>query len=415
MKTSHVVALAVTAVTLIAVVWFAEHRKTAIPLRAGPEQGRVLYWYDPMKPDVHFERPGKSPYMDMQLLPKYASEGSRSGTQEISIDPRMVQNLGIRIAPVERGAIAPQVRTTGLIVANEKAIEVVQARAAGWVERLKVRAVGEAVTKGDVLAEIYAPDLLAAEHELIVAARAATETADGGALLQAARTRLSLLGLTETQIAQIRKTGEVQRRVAFYSPVDGVITELGTREGAQVSPGMSLFTVADLSKVWLTAQITEAQANWIAPGQGVEVRVLSIPGQVFAGAVDYVYPELTADTRTLKARIVLDNPRLTLKPGMYADVTLRGGATREALLVPSESLIRTGTRSTIIVADGGGKFHPVEVVAGAEADGKVAILKGLREGDQVVASGQFLIDSEANLRGAFSQMSSPQTATGARP
>jgi len=409
-RTSHIAGLAV-AVALATAVWLFEYRKLAMPMTAAPDKGRVLYWYDPMKPEMHFGKAGKSPFMDMALVPKYADQGN-SRAQEISVDPRMVQNLGIRTAPVERGGIARQVRTAGVIAADEKTIQVVQARAAGWVEQLDARAVGETVRKGEVLAEIYSPELLAAERELVVAERAETETADGGAFLEAARTRLSLLGLSGAQISQIQKTGQAQRRVAFHSPADGVITELGVREGAQVSPGMNLFTVADLSKVWLTAQITEAQAGWIARGQSAEVRVLALPGQVFAGAIDYVYPDLTADTRTLKARIVLDNPRLELKPGMYADVTLGGVEAAPALVVPSESLIRTGTRSTIIVADGGGKFHPVEVVAGGEADGKVEILKGLHEGDRVVASGQFLIDSEANLRGAFSQMSAPQEAGG---
>lgn len=410
MKKSHIVALAITVVTLTAALWFFEHRKMAMPVSTSSEKGRVLYWYDPMKPDVHFNTPGRSPFMDMQLLPKYASEAS-NGRQEILVDPRMVQNLGIRTATVEYGGIARLVRTTGIIAANEKAIEVVQTRAAGWVERLNVRAAGEAVTRGEALAEIYSPDLLAAQHELLVLARAATES-DSNALLQAARGRLSLLGLTDAQVSQIQKTGRAQRQVAVYSPVNGVITELGVRQGAQVTPGMSLFTVADLSKVWLSAQVTEAQASWITRGQSAEVRVLALAGQVFTGTVDYVYPELTRDTRTLKARIVLDNPHLALKPGMYADVILQGGAQQEALLMPSESLIRTGTRSTVIVADGGGKFHPVEVVAGDQADGKVAILKGLQEGDDVVTSGQFLIDSEANLMGAFSQMSAPQGARG---
>ena len=415
MKTSHVVggvALVVAAVALG--LWFVERGSTPMPAPAGAENGRVLYWYDPMKPEVHFDKPGKSPFMDMQLRPKHAGEeGGESHL--ISIDPRMVQNLGIRTAPVFRGSISREVHTTGIVAVDENSIGVVQARAAGWVERLHIRAAGDPVRRGEVLAEIYSPDLLSAEHELIIAARAQNNPSGAPSLLEAARNRLSLLGLTDGQIAELGKTGRTQRRVAFYSPMNGIVTELGVREGAQVSPGMNLFTVADLSKVWITAEISEAQANWIVHGQAAEARLIAMPGHAFTGDVDYVYPDLMRETRTLRARIVLDNPRLELKPGMYADVTLRGGAAPETLLVPAEALIRTGTRSTIIVADGEGRFHPVEVVAGDEVDGKIAILKGLKEGDQVVTSGQFLIDSEANLRGAFSQMTAPQGATGAEP
>ena len=388
--------------------WLLAHRGASPDVNATAEgKGRVLYWYDPMRPEQHFDKPGKSPFMDMQLVPMTADEagGHQEGT--ISIDPRMVQNLGFRTAPVERGTLAQEARATGSVMANESRIEVVQSRAAGWVERLHVRKVGDPVRKGQLLAEVYSPDLLTAQQELLLALRSASEHPDAGSLVEASRYRLSFLGMSDTQIAQIQEYGHAQRRVAFYSPINGVVTQLGVREGARVSPGMNLFNLVDLSTVWVTAEITEAQAAWIANGQPAELRFPALPGRVFKGSVDYVYPELMAETRTLKARIVLDNPRLELKPEMYATVTVSGGAKREALLIPSEALIRTGTRSAVIIAGGEGHFRPADVTVGDEADGKVEIRSGLQENQQVVASGQFLIDSEANLRGALGRLMPP--------
>jgi len=390
--------------------WFSFWKEGGGETNAGRgEPKKALYWYDPMHPDQHFDKPGKSPFMDMQLVPMYAEEDGGKQESTITINPRMLQNLGIRTAAVERGTIAREVRTTGNVAIDENRIEVVQSRAAGWVEKLHVRAVNDPVRRGQLLAEVYSPDLLAAQQEFLLALQAAREHPDTDTLAQASRERLSFLGLSNGQIARIEKAGKAQRRVDFYSPIDGVIAELGVREGAQVSPGMSLFKVVDLSRVWVTAQITEAQAAWVARGQPAEAGVQALPGRIFRGRVDYVYPEMTAETRTLKARIVLDNPGLELKPGMYASVVIAGGEQREVLLVPSEALIKTGTRSVIIVAEGQGRFRPQEVTTGDEAGGRIEIRKGLQEGQQVVASGQFLIDSEANLRGALSRMApSPQ-------
>ena len=405
----YIVVVLVIATSVAVGVWLLRDRSGGMEMHSAAEgKQRILYWYDPMRPDQHFDKPGKSPFMDMQLVSMPADETGGNNKETISIDPRMAQNLGIRTAPVERGTIAQEVRTTGNVMVDEKRIEVVQSRAAGWVERLQMRSVGAPVSKGQLLAEVYSPDLLTAQQEFLLALRAATEHPGTDTLVEDSRYRLSFLGLSDAQIAQIEKTGHAQRRVAFYSPITGVVAELGVREGAQVSLGMSLFTLVDLSKVWVTAQITETQADWIAAGQPAEASVPALPGRVFKGQVDYVYPEIVAETRTLKVRIVLDNPRLELKPGMYASVTVMGGTKREVLLVPSEALIKTGTRSTIIIAEGEGHFRAVAVTAGDESEGKVEIRKGLEAGQQVVASGQFLIDSEANLRGALTRLESPE-------
>lgn len=403
-----IVVILMLAVIAGAGTWYLRHRRAGMEMNPPAEGKREpLYWYDPMKPEVHFDKPGKSPFMDMQLVPMQADQ-TGGGEGIISIDPRMVQNLGIRTAAVERGMIGQEVRTTGNVMANENRITVVQARAAGWVERLHVRAVNDPVSKGQLLAEIYAPDLLAAQQEFLLAVRSAKEHPGADTLVQSSRERLSFLGLSEHQIAEVERSGQAQRRVSIYSPINGVVAELGLREGAQVNPGMNLFNLVDLSQVWVTAEVNETQAAWIVKGQRAEVSVPALPGREFKGRVDYVYPEVAAETRTLKARVLLDNPRLELKPGMYASVTLTGGTPRKALLVPSEALIKTGTRSVVIVAEGEGRFRPVEVTVGDEAEGKIEIREGLEEGQQVVASGQFLIDSEANLRGATEKMGTEQ-------
>ena len=227
-------------------------------------------------------------------------------------------------------------------------------------------------------------------------------------LASAARARLSFLGLSEEQITALEKSEKPLRRVAFYSPINGVVTQLGVRQGMAVTPGMTMFNLVDLSSVWITAEIVESQAQWITPGGRAEVRVAAFPGKVFEGRVDYIYPELMATTRTVKARIVLKNPQGLLKPDMFADVTLYGKAEENTLMVPREAVIKTGTRSVVIVSEGEGKFRPVQVVTGAEAGGKTEILKGLTKDQTVVASGQFLIDSEASLRTALERFEEPE-------
>lgn len=364
------------------------------PAQSSPSGGRpILYWYDPMKPEQHFDQPGKSPFMDMELVPKYADETSSvDGMTLVAIDPRMAQNLGMRTATVRTGSFAPSVTAVGSVSVDERRIFVVEARAAGWVERLDVRAVGDAVRRGQVLAGVYAPDLLAAQEELALA-----QKIGDAAMIDAARTRLSLLGVGES------KNG-AQRRVAITSPTSGVVTELMVREGAQVMPGAPLMKLADLSKVWIIVEVPESLAAGVARGMPAQARLRSLPGKRFDGTVDYVYPTLDTQTRTLRARLAFDNADGALKPGMYVQVTVSGTAELEALLVPSEAVIRTGTRTVVLVAEGEGRYRPVEVTLGAEHENQIVVTAGLEPGQQVVTSGQFLIDSEASLLGAYRRM-----------
>jgi len=364
--------------------------------------GQALYWYDPMYPSQHFDHPGKSPFMDMQLVPRMPDEAAPGGAApgSVSIDPRIVQSLGVRLAPVEQGQFARVVDTVGLIAVDERRILDVQVRAPGWVEQLAVRAVGDPVRRGQLLAAVYSPELLAAQQEFLIAL-----ASGDGDLARAARERLDLFGLSEGQIARIEQARQTERRVNYYAPADGYVMELGVRQGAAMQPDTMLFQLADLGTVWVDAEVPETQAAWIKAGDHVRAEVPALPGEHFDGQVDYVYPELTAATRTLKLRVVLKNQGQRLRPGMFASVHLLGVPKERVLMVPTEAVIKTGQRSVVIVADDAGHFHPALVRVGAEYAGKSEIIEGLVLGQQVAASGQFLIDSEAILRGAFDSLS----------
>src|SRR5258705_37885 len=355
-----------------------------------------------MKPHQHFDKPGKSPFMDMQLVPKYSDDATGSAGAppgSIAIDPRVVQNLGVRLGPVEQGSFARPVDTIGVVAVDEHRIEAIQVRQPGWVEELDVRAVGDSVRRGQRLAGVYAPDLLATQQELLIA-----RNSGDSQLIEAARRRLTLFGLSAIQTAHIEKTGQAERRVDYYAPFDGYVMELGARQGAAVEPGTMLFQLADLQSVWINAEVPETQAAWIKGGDLVTAEVPALPGEHFQGQIDYLYPELMPTTRTLKVRIVLKNPGKRLRPGMFAAVHLRGATQDQVVTIPTEAVIKTGTRSVVIVADDATHFRPALIRVGTEHGGRSEILEGLTVGQSVVASGQFLIDSEASLRGAFDNL-----------
>lgn len=368
--------------------------KMIVPaLTTTPKSPKVLYWYDPMVPNQHFDKPGKSPFMDMDLEPMYDEMPDAPGG--VKVDPRTIQNMGVRTATVTLAKFNQQLTTVGAIAADEHNIQAVQTRVTGWVDKLYVRALNDSVKRGQLLLSLYAPDLVAAQEEYLLAQHA---MGDNNSLRAAAANKLAVLGLNTAQIKQLQTSQKVNRLVNYYAPSNGVVTELGIRQGAQVSAGMNLFTLADLSSVWLIAEIPETQSAFITIGAKAQISVPSYPDKSYQGTVEYIYPKLNDTTRTLQVRIKLANPYGLLKPGMFANVTLSGGSQRAALQVPSEAVISTGRRNVIIVADGGGKFHPAEVKLGRESAGQYEILEGLAEGDTVVISGQFMIDSESNLK-----------------
>jgi membrane fusion protein, copper/silver efflux system len=361
---------------------------------AASGERKPLYWHDPMVPGPKFDKPGKSPFMDMQLVPVYADEGA--GAQGgVSISPRTQQNLGLRTAEVVRGSLAPKIDAVGSVTWNERDVAVVPARANGYVEKLNVRAVFDPVAKGQVLAELYVPEWVAAQEEFLSVRN--MRGTDLSAIVDGARQRMRQAGMTEAQIAGVEQAGSVQARVSITAPISGVVSELGTREGAAVTMGTPLFRINGLASVWVDVEVPEAQAAQVRAGSAVTATTAG--GEALKGKVGAVLPEIDATTRTLKVRVELPNPRRQLVPGMFATLHLEPPARAEALLIPSEALIATGERNLVMLAQDNGRFMPVEVERGIEAGGRTEITKGLQAGQRVVLSGQFLVDSEASLKG----------------
>ena len=386
-------------------------RPTAAPAStvASPAgERKVLYWYDPMVPQQKFDKPGKSPFMDMQLVPKYADEGGDSAGSTVSISPQVVQNLGIRTAEAKMGALEPKLEAVGSVGWNERGVVLVQSRSAGFVEKLHARSPLDPVAKGAPLVEIFFPEWAGAQEEYLLLRRQSSPEAKP--LADAARQRLALLGMGAEDITQVERDGKVLARFTLRSPISGVIAELNVREGMTVMAGAPLFRIVDLSSVWVSAEVPEAQAAWLVPGSRVEARVPAYPGEVFAGRVGAILPDVNAVTRTLRARIEVANPGAKLKPGMFATLMLSSGRAPQAVLVPSEAVIRTGERSLVVLAEGDGKFRQQDVEVGIEMGGSTEVRKGLKAGDKVVLSGQFLIDSEASLKSGLSRMEAPPKA-----
>lgn len=372
---------------------FGLGRFTAVPAPATPaaENGRkILYWYDPMLPAERYPGPGKSS-MGMDLIPKYAD--GADGDAGVRIDPAKVQNLGVRLATAERATLPGGVAATGVVDFNDRDVAVVQARAAGFVQRVYGRAPGDVVGAGSPLADLLIPDWAGAQAEFLAVRRAGDP-----ALTAAARQRLQLLGMPPGVIAEVERSGRTRSVVTVSTPTGGVIRTLGVRAGMSVAAGQTLAEVNGLGAVWLNAAVPEAMAGEVRTGQAASATLAAFPGETFAGRVTAILPQAQSESRTLTVRIELPNPQGRLRPGMFAAVQFSGGA-EPALLIPSEAVIRTGRRAIVMVAQPGGRFLPAEIRAGREAGGRTEVLAGLAEGDKVVASGQFLLDSEANLSG----------------
>lgn len=374
---------------------------------APPAQGerRVLYWYDPMNPEVKFDKPGRSPYMNMPLVPMYADE---NGAATVRIDPSVAQNLGIRTGRVEMAALESRLAAVGAVTFDERLLEVVQARVEGTITRLYVKAPLEPVRRGQALAEILAPAWRAAQEEYLALLDAESERT--GAIRDAARERLVVLGVPEATIRRIEAIRHAGATTTLLSPADGVVTELSVREGSAFQPGAPLFRINGLRTVWVIAEVPEALVAAIPGESAVTARATAWPGVTFRGRVAAIVPEIDTQTRTLPVRITIDNPRRQLAPGMFVSLDFEGRAGEPQLVVPSEAVIVTGERSVVIVARGDGGFDVAEVKTGAEAGGRTAILSGLTEGQSIVLSGQFLIDSEASLRSAITRLETRQAA-----
>lgn len=373
---------------------------------AAPQPGRkIIYWQDPMAPGKRFDKPGKSPYMDMDLVPVYADE--QLDGANVKVSPGVQQNLGIRYAQVRQGSLGITLRLVGNIAFDERERVVVQARGNGFVERLYARAPLDPVRKGQALLELYVPEWVAAQEDYLAIRRMGAAQAAG--LLDAALQRMRLAGMTDEQIRQVAARGQVQRRVTVTAPDSGVISELAAREGMTVTAGAPLMTISGLRSVWINAEVPESAAAQVRPGTAVQASTPAYPGEAFRGKVEALLPQVSPSTRTLTARIEVANPGGKLSPGMFANIDVQPAGRRQGLLVPAEAVIQTGTRSVVIVAEPDGRFRPVDVSIGAESNGDTEVLAGLSAGQRVVASGQFLIDSEASLRGALSRLETAPT------
>jgi len=367
---------------------------------------RVLYWHDPMVPGRRFDAPGKSPFMDMQLVPVYSDTGVADGS--VSISSRQQQNIGMRTADVAREQVAARVRAAGNVTFNERAEALVQARAPGYIERLRVRARFDRVATGQPLADVYVPEWVAAQQEYLSVLR--WRGTDLDSLVEAAATRMRQAGMTEEQIRRIERSDAVEPRVTLSSPIDGVVTELTAREGMTVEMGSPLFTLNGIDTVWVTAAVPERESALLSPGTTVTARTAALPGRTWTGSVQTIVPTVDVATRTVAARVELANPDGALLPGMFVDLDLVGTPT-EALTIPTEALIRTGERTVAILVEPDSAFRPVDVVIGSEFGSRTEIKSGLDAGQRVVASGQFLIDSEASLKSAIDRLTDPPAET----
>ena len=393
----------------------ATRRHIAAGLKAGdtdPVTGKkILYYHDPMVPGNKFDKPAKSPFMNMMLVPVYAD--SDTDPSKVTVSPRIQQNLGVRTAVVTEGVLSPQVSAVGSIAYNERDQAIVQARATGFVERLHVRATLDRVDKGQPLVDLYVPDWIAAQEEFLSLRR--MEGTDLASLIDGARQRMRQAGMSEAQIRLVERTGRTQPRITLTAPIGGVLAELMVREGMTVMTGATIARINGLSTVWAQAEVPESQSALLRPGAKVQARSPAVAGTTFNGTVQAIVPEVNAATRTLKARVELANPQAQLVPGMFVTMQFMDMRAEKSLLVPTEAIIQTGTRTVVMLAEDNGAFRPVDVQIGIESGGQTEIKRGLQAGQRVVVSSQFLIDSEASLKGIEARLNAePKPAEAAQ-
>lgn len=363
---------------------------------------KPIYWVDPMVPTVRYTKPGKS-NMGMELTAVYSDNNQEKNNQDsIQISPTIVENLGIRTAPVIQTNLAKKIDTVGYIEPNENNISHIHTYAEGWVKNLVVKAIGDPVKKNQLLLQFYSPMLVTAQDEYLIALELKNQV-----LINASYKKLQALHISELQIQQIKKTRKSSQLVDVYAPENGIVAELNIRQGMRVTPDTEIMSLIDLSSIWMIAQVFEEQANWVKPDQMAQVSLPAFPGRVWNGIVEYIYPQLDATTRTIKLRFRIDNSDGTLKPNMYANITLLTEPNKNVLNIPLEALIRSSKGGHVIVALGKGRFQSRSVVTGIESGNRIEILSGLKLGEQVVISGQFLLDSEANLKASLARLETP--------
>ncbi len=361
-------------------------------LDLGQEAGEI--YTCPMHPQIRRDEPGRCPICGMDLVPQDDADDP-----EVTISPSIQQAMNIRTAPVERDRLWQRIDTVGRVEYDQTRIHHIHPRTEGWIGELAVSAEGDRVSRGELLYTLYSSELVNAQEEYLQAVRS------GDSRMQAAsRERLEVLDVQDRVIDRIRDTGRVIRYLPWYAPMDGVITMLDARHGMFVAPGSEIMEITDLDALWLIADVFDGQMDWLETGQPAEIRLTSLPGQTIESEVDYIYPELDPATRTARVRLPLDNPEGRIRPGNWAKVTVFGGARDDLLVIPAEALIRTGHQDRVVVVEDNTRFSAREVHAGMQSGEWIEIRHGLEEGEKVVVSGQFLIDSEASRRAGHDRM-----------
>lgn len=399
MKNTILLVTALAGVLLVGIFlgrgWPAADEAT-VAARSGERE--VLYYKALMDPDFRSDKPGKSP-MGMDLVPVYADEVDGDDSSVVKISPTVVNNLGVRSAAVESSVLSRRIETVGYVGYDEDTVQHVHTRVDGWIEALSIKSTGDPVKRGQVLFELYSPTLVNAQEEYLAALRSSN-----AALHQASRERLAALGVTAGEIERLSKERTIKQRIPIYAHSDGVVAHLGVREGIYVTPSTEVLSIANLDEVWVMAEVFERQSAWVQRGQRAEVELDYQPGQRWQGTVDYVYPELDQKTRSLRVRVRLDNEAEALRPNMFARVTIFGTETAAVLHIPKQALIPGGAMDRVVVQLEDGKFSARAVEVGIESGDRIEILSGLGADDQVVTSGQFLIDSESNIDTALMRL-----------
>jgi len=374
-------------------------------------KGKILYWQAPMVPTEIYDHPGKSK-MGMDLVPVYENQTSAGST--VIIDPVTMQNMNVRVSEVQRKTFVQSIRTVGLVKYNEQTMRTVSSKISGWIEKLYIDFTGQAVRRGQALLEIYSPELVSTQQEYLLALKSRDQAANstfenirqgGASLLAASRQRLAYWDIPPKEVRRLEQTRQVRRTMRIESPFNGVVIKKQAEEGLYVTKGMTLYQMADLSTVWIEASVYEDDARLIRTGLPAVVHLPFDGASELNGTVTFIYPYLDQKARDFKVRMAFDNSGLKLKPGMYVDVFLKTPPAENAVVVPSEAVIRSGKRNIVLVARGDGRFTPRQVrIAGENEAGEIHILAGVQPGEQVVTSAQFLIDSESRLQEAIQKM-----------
>ena len=378
--------------------------------RSHPEK-RILYWRNPMNPSIHADHPMKD-NMGMDYIPVYG-EPAESPKNSVSVDSRIQQTLGIQVFPVVQRTFSRTIRAAATVTFDLSRTRTVSTRFRGWIRELTVLAPGDLIQKGALLARVYSPELASSEKEALIAldaTRSDPGSKDDRSLWEAARERLRLFGVPDSEIDRLEKTGRTRSILPVLSPYSGIVTTIAARVGGEISPNKPLMTLADLSRVWVDVDLYSDQMTWVKPGDSVALRMPAVPARIYRGTMHFVEPRLNETSRTVRARVPVENPDGFLKPGMYLEATLHPDPRPDVLVVPRAALIRTEKKTVVVTEVGHGHFRPVRVTVGARSDHWVEVLSGLHEGDRVVVSGQFLLDAESQFENV-----SDRTKKGDRP